>query len=140
MPGIAAVIPETEKVRARYHLGYGSHTFMQAFAFGEVASIEPRGQIEGALNNVLVEAYPKFQQLLCILDGIECEMYGTSNLASIEQVAEVKINRKMMMELRQRYRLAMENLANLIGCIPNVWDQRVFMAGGGGVNVRVNHG
>ena len=139
MAGIAAVIPESEKVRARYHLGYGSHTMMQAFAFGEIASIEPRGQIEGALNNILVEAYPKFQQILCVLDTIECEIYGTSDLASIDSVAEVKVNRQMLKELKQRYQLAMQNLANLIGCIPNVWDQRTLMASGG-LNVRVNHG
>jgi hypothetical protein len=137
MPGIAAVIPEEEKVRARYHLGYGSYTAGQAFAFGHVASIEPHNQCDAALNNLLIHAYAKFQQLLCVLDGIECEVYGTSDLASIDSVAEVKVNRMMLKELKQRYQLAQQNLANLLGCIPNVWDQRQWMIQGSGVNVRV---
>lgn len=132
------ILNDNERMRAKHHLGYINATAAQAFSFGIIAQLEVQSQCEAALDNLLPVALPKFQQLLCALDKIECTVFGTTDLAQIESVAEIKVNREMLKELRERYRLAQESLANMIGTIPNVWDQRSWlMVGGGGINVPV---
>lgn len=137
MAGTATILSKEDKMRARYHLGYGSYTEGQAFAFGIITSVEPWAQAQAALDRMLPEAVSKFRQLINVLECIECEVYGTTDLATIESTSDVKVNRNMLKELRERYQLAQQGLSNLIGCIPNVWDQRQWLARGGGLSVPV---
>lgn len=134
----APVLNDDERMRAKHHLGYINATAAQAFSFGIIQQLEVQSQCEAALDKLLPVALPKFQQLLCALDNIECTVFGTTDLAQLDSIAEIKVNRMMLKELRERYKLAQQALANMIGTIPNVWDQREWlMQGGAGVNVPV---
>jgi len=93
--------------------------------------------IEGALDVLLPAAYPMFYQLLDRMDCIECEVFGGSDLADVDSMGEIHINRKRLSEKAQYYLIAQQSLANLLGVIPNPWDQRSWLGGGGVINVPV---
>jgi hypothetical protein len=76
--------------------------------------------------------------LLDTLDCIWCEVFGGIDTATIDQIAEIKINRKRLKELGQYYDLSRTALANLLGIVPNPFDQRNWWYPMG-INVTVNH-
>ena len=132
---MAAIIPEEAKVRARHHTGYLGVEAAQTFNLGIPAAIQTQFMIEGALNRLLPQSLPKFMELLDRLDCIECEVFGGIDTATVEEVAEIKINRKRLKELRDYYLIAQQSLCNLLGIVANPFDQRVWLQGG--INVSV---
>jgi hypothetical protein len=130
-------ISEGDRVRVRHHMGYHNVGTAQTFQLGLPKATQIDFMIEGAMNVVLESAYPKLYQLLDRLDCIECEVFGGSDLADIDSMGEIKVNRKRLSELAQYYKIAQQALANLLGVIPNFWDQRTWLGGGGVINVPV---
>lgn len=135
---MAVTIPEEDKVRARHHLGYLDVEAAQTFALGIPAAVQTQFMIEGALNRLLPQAVPKFLELLERLDCVECEVFGGIDLASIDEIAEVKISDKRLEKLARYYKLAQQSLSNLLGIVPNPWDQREWLQGDC-INVSVSH-
>lgn len=101
--------------------------------------VQTQFMIERALNALNMPAYPKFQWLLSELDRLECQMFGGSNLAEVNRVDTVEVNRERVKEFGQMYGIARSALANMLGIVPNPYDQRAFWIDGPGVNVPVNH-
>jgi hypothetical protein len=93
--------------------------------------------IEGALNRVLEEHYSKFRQLLCRLDDVEEKVFCGVDLADVDAIDSLTVNRKRLRELAQYYKIAQEGLANLLGVPPNPFDQRSWLSMGS-INVAVS--
>lgn len=128
-------VSEEEKARVRHHLGFLEVQSAYTFGLGIPLNTQPQFMIEGAFNNLLASAYPKFVQLLCRLDTIENQVFCGSELADIESIDTIKVNRMRLKELAQYYKIAQQSLANLLGCPPNPWDMREWLVmSGGGLN------
>lgn len=135
---MAATIAENDKVRARHHTGYLNVEQSQTFVLGIPAGVQTQFLIEGALNRILPQALPKFLELLDRLDCIECELFGGVDLASITSISEIVVRPDRQKELAGYYKVAQQALTNLLGIIPNPFDQRTWLDGGA-VNVSVHH-
>lgn len=133
---MAAAITEQDKVRCRHHLDYLNVEAAQTFSLGIPAGMQTQFMIEGAMNRILPSAIPKFLELLERLDCIECEVFGGIDTATIEELGEIKINRRRLRELGQYYSLARSSLATLMGIMPNPFGLRGWWLEGG-VNVSV---
>lgn len=134
---MAAVVPEEEKVRARRHLGYLGVEASSTFSLGIPAAIQTQFMVEGALNRLLPQSMPTFLMLLDRLDCIDCEFYGGVDTATVSKIAEVEIDDKRIQKIGKYYRNARSDLANLLGIVPNPFDQREIVMEGGGINVPV---
>jgi hypothetical protein len=136
---VAQVLTEEEKAKARHHLGYLQVQSAYTFALGIPLNTQTQFMIEGSFNNLLPSGYPKFRELLCRLDRMEEQVYCGAELADIESIDTIKINRQRIREIMQMYCLARSGLANLLGTVPNPWDQReiVMNANGAGLNIPV---
>lgn len=135
-----AVIPEEQRVRARHHLGYLNVEASATFSLGIPAAIQTQFIIEGALNRLLPQAVAKFNELVNLLDCIECK-FADTDLSDIDQLGEIKVNRKRLKEIAEQYCSFRTGLANLLGIVPNPFDdRRIISLGDGGLNVPVMHG
>lgn len=136
---MAAIIPEETKVRARHHLGYLGVEQSQTFALGIPAAVQTQFMIEGAMNRLLQQSVPRFNQVLDQLDCIECK-FAETDLSDIDEIAEIKVNRKRLPEIAKQYCYFRSALANLLGTVPNPYDQRsLIVMGDGGINASVQH-
>jgi len=135
-------IAESDKVRARYHLGYVQIASAYTFNLGVPAAIQTQFMIEGALNNVLPQAEQKFVWVLDQLDMIECQMITDRPNLAATHVDEIGINLKEFRYLREHYLYFQTTLANMLACPPNPFDQRPGLGQGYGagsvINARVN--
>jgi len=138
VPLQAAILTEEEKSKCRYHLGYLDVQAASSFSLGTPAMVQTQFMIEGAMNNLNMVAYPKFVQLLCRLDQVEAEVYCTLDLVQVNKVDSVEVNRNQMKELAARYKLAQQALAQMLGIVPQPFEQRSWLTGED-INVRVNH-
>lgn len=137
---MAVNIPEEDKARARHHLGYLGVEQSQTFVLGIPAGVQTQFMIEGALNRLLPHSMPRFLKLLEQLECLECK-YGDAELSDVDQIAEIKINRKRLKEIATQYCNFRTGLANLLGIVPNPFDERnIVSLGDGGMNVSVQHG
>jgi len=133
---MAATLAEQDKVRARHHLGYLNVEQAQTFVLGIPSGVQTQFMIEGALNRLLPQALPKFLEMLERLDCVECELFGGIDLASITSISDIVIRPERRKELSGYYQVARQGLANLLGIIPNPYDQRDWV-GGDVINVSV---
>lgn len=137
---MAAVITEDEKARARHHLGYGEVESASTFNLGIPAAMQTAFMIEGALNRILPSAAERFRKLLCQLDATEDRVFCGTDLAEVDRIDTVEVNRQRLKELAQTYKIAQQGLANLLQVVPNPFDMREWLKmGGGGINVAVGH-
>jgi hypothetical protein len=136
---MAATLAEQDKVRARHHLGYLNVEQAQTFVLGIPAGVQTQFMIEGALNRLLPQALPKFLEMLERLDCVECELFGGIDLASITSISDIVIRPERRKELSGYYQVARQGLANLLGIIPNPYDQRTWIDDGM-INVPVING
>jgi len=134
---MTALLTDEEKVKARHHLGYLNVQEAQTFFLGIPAGVQTQFMIEGAFDRVLPAAIPEFRRLLDVLDRIEEQAIGDLELLAIDQIDEIKINPKEHPRLWREYARWARALANLMGIIPNPYDQR--WATGGGINTSVVH-
>jgi len=126
---MAVQISDPDKARARHHMGYLGVEQAQTFVLGIPAAVQTQFMIEGAMVRLLAESLPRFYLLLERLDCLECEVFGGSDLADIESMGEIKVNRMRLKELSQYYLIAQQGLANLLGIVPNPFDQRIWLQG-----------
>jgi len=134
------ILSDAKKAKARHHLGYGGVQEAQTFAMGIPASVQTSFMIEGALNKLLPESLPLFDQLIAAMDGIETQMLGDQELLAVTQIDTIQIRPDEFKQLKLQYQHWQASLGNLLLIPPNPFDQRFGGLGGGGVNVRVNHG
>ena len=134
---MAAVITEDEKARARHHLGYGQVDAASTFALGVPAAMQTAFMIEGALNKISQSGAERFRMLLCRCDAIENQVFCGADLADVERIDTIEVNRKRLRELAQMYKIAQQALGNLLQVPPNPFDMREWMSMGG-INVGVS--
>lgn len=115
---------DDERVRIRHHLGYLNVAAVSTYNLGVPAMQQTQFMVEGAMQAVLMPAYEKVKQFLCRMDDVEQEIYCGKDLASVNSIAEINVNRDRVKELVQMYRIAQQGLANLLGIVPNPFDQR----------------
>jgi hypothetical protein len=135
---MAAIIAENDKVRCRHHTGYLNVEAAQTFALGVPAPVQTQFMIEGAMNRILPQALPKFLEQLDRLDCIECEVFGSIDLASITSISEIVVRPDRLKELSRYYKIAQQGLTNMLGIIPNPNDQREWLQSAQ-INVSVQH-
>lgn len=133
-----AVFSEDEKVRMRHHCGFLNVADAYTFVQGVPAGVQTQFIIEGAMQRVRAEAAPKARELLCRLDSLERSYYcSADDFASVTKIDNIEINPKRRRELAGYYKTAQQSLCNLLGIVPNPWDQReILMSGGINVPVR----
>jgi hypothetical protein len=115
---------DEDKVRIRHHMGYLNVSEVQTYSLGVPAAVETQYLIEGAMNRVLPEAEVHVFEVLSRLDAIECQMTGDLELLAVDEIGEIKVNRKEMNQLRREYRHWQWKLANALGVEPNKYDYR----------------
>lgn len=125
---MAAVITEEEKNRARHHMGYPEVEAVSTFALGVPAAMQTNFMIEGAMQRINASpgAVERFRQLLCRMDGVENELECGMDLASVDRIDTIEVRSDRVNELGKYYRYWQTSLANLLGIVPNPWDQRSF--------------
>lgn len=136
-----AVVTSEEKVRCRHHLGYQNVESIMTFQLGVPAAMQTTFMIEGALDRIMSTpgAVEKFRQLLAQCDRIEAQVFCGIDLADIEVLDTITVNRKRLRELAQYYLIAVGGLENLLGVVRNPWDKREWLQmASGGINVSVS--
>ena len=133
-----ASVTESDRARARHHLGYLQVSAAATYSLGVPAAMQTQFMIEGAFEKLLDSAMPKFVSLLDQLDCIECELFSGADTATVESIGEITINRKRISELGRYYSIARNALANLMGIVPNPFDQRNDWFRANGINVSVS--
>lgn len=136
------MIGEADKDRARHHLGYLGVQEAATFQLGVPAAVQTQFMIERAWEKVLPSAEPRFVSTLDELDKIECQISGNTENVAVESIGEITMRKDEFKQLIIRYKFWRGSLANLLGIIPNPYDQREWLGmgwngGGNGVNVRV---
>ncbi len=134
---MAQPVTEEEKGRARHHMGYLEVEAAQTFVLGVPAGVQTQFMIEGALNRMTATGVARFRTLLCRLDGIEEKVFCGIDNADVDEVESIKMRRDRLAELARYYKIAQQALANLMGIVPNPFDQREWLMGGS-LNVRVS--
>jgi len=132
-------LTDEEKVKARHHLGYLQVQQSSTFVLGIPAAVQTQFMIENAFDKILLSAEPEFRRHLTILDRLENQMIDDLELLAVDQVDEIKVRATEQKELWQQYDRWRHSLANILGIIPNPYDQRLNSAGVGGINARVIH-
>lgn len=138
------MITDDEKVRARHHLGYLNVGSASTFVLGVPAAVQTQFMIEGAFSKILPAAEARFRKTLQFLDDIEEQIVENTENVAATGVDEINLNPNEFKDLLTRYRHWQGGLANMLGIVPNPFDQRPMLGagwgGGGGMNVRVNNG
>lgn len=133
------MLTEDEKSRARHHLGYLQVTSAQTFVLGVPAAVQTTFMIEGALNKLLPSGESKFRSILDNLDGVEAQIIEDQENLAVDQIDTIKVRPDEFKHLMIRYEYWRSGLANLLGIIPNPFDQRAYIGRGfSGVNVPVS--
>lgn len=134
---MAVVISEDEKSSARHHLGYLEVEAAQTFVLGVPAGVQTQFMIEGALNRMTNTGAQRFREMLCRLDSLENQVFCGVDLADVNKIGELEVNRARLPELARYYKIAQQGLANLLGIVPNPYDQREWLMTGS-INVSVS--
>lgn len=129
-----------QKARARKHLGYLGVQAVETFHLGVPAVTTTQFMIEGAWDKILPEHEGMFEKALCQLDAIEeSAIMGGIAVADATQTGSISINPNRLRDLARLYREVQGTLANMLGVIPNPFDQRRwFGAGAESLNVPVS--
>ncbi len=129
-------LTQDEMVSSRHHLGYPNVGEVQTFAFGIPAAMQTTFMIEGAMVRILPQAEARFRYLLSKLDQTECKIDDVLDSADMSEAEDVKFRDNALAKVAQVYKVYQQSLANLMGIVPNPYDQREWLQGGG-INVSV---
>lgn len=129
-------LTQDQMVKARHHMGYPNVGAVQTFAFGVPAAMQTTFMIEGAMVRILPQAESRLQYLLEKLDKAECKIDDVLDSADMSEAEDVKFRDNGLAKVAQVYKVYQQGLANLMGIVPNPYDQREWLQGGG-INVSV---
>lgn len=134
---MGALVTDEEKARARHHLGYHAVESVATFALGVPAAMQTTFMVEGALDRIMTTpgSVEKFRQLLERLDCVENEVFCGIDLASVDVLDTITVNKGRVRELAKYYLIALGGLENLLGVVRNPWDRREWLEWG--INVSV---
>lgn len=132
---------EADKIRVRRHMGYPAVDNIQTIQHSVPAGLQTLFALNSTLEKITESLLPEVLRWCSECECTECEVFGNKDMANVESVGTVKVNRLRLRELRDTYLLAQQNLANVLGSVPNPFDQRQWLSGGGGIgNGRVFNG
>ena len=128
-----------EIVNARHHCGYPNVSAVATYSLGIPAAMQTTFMIEGALVRVLQEAEKKFRDLLAKLDRAECKVEEILEAIVLSKAEDVEYNQAALQRNAQIYKIWQQSLTNMLGIVPNPYDQREWLQTGsaGGLNVPV---
>jgi hypothetical protein len=132
------MISEQDKVRARDHLGYIGVGSVWTFSLGVPAALQTQFMVEGAFGKILPQHEAKFVQLLDRMDKIEQQIEDDTENVAADAIDEIKLRSDEFEQLLIRYKYWQAKLANLLGIVPNPFDQRwSSWVGGGGLGPNI---
>lgn len=131
-------LTEDEQVKCRHHLGYPNVGAVQTYAFGVPAAMQTTFMIEGAMVRVLAQAESRLRFLLDKLDQAECKIDDILGIVEISKAEDTEFDPDALSKLARIYKIHQQSLANLLGIVPNPFDQRDWLQGSGGINVAVS--
>ncbi len=133
------MLTDDEIVKARHHMGYPNVSAVATYSLGIPAAMQTTFMIEGALVRVLFSAEKKFRELLDKLDRAECKVEEVLDAVVLSKAEDVEYNQDALKKVATVYKLWQQSMANMLGIVPNPFDQREWLGlgEGGGVNVPV---
>lgn len=133
---ILTPLTETEKVRARKHMGYVSAKERPIISLG-LPSVSPtQSSFEAILNEIPQAALPEIRMHLDLLDGIQKQGLDDLELLAVTGVGSIAIASDEQKKLREQYDYYVAELSNLLGVSRNPYDVRLQV---GSINVSVMH-
>jgi len=133
-----ALTPD-EIVKVRGHMGYPNVSAVQTYALGVPTAMQTTFMIEGAMVKVLAQAEARLRFLLAKLDAAECKIDDILEVVELTKAEDVEFNQGGLTMIARIYKIHQQSLANLLGVVPNPWDQREWLSGAGGsINVPVS--
>jgi hypothetical protein len=122
------------------YLGVGSAS---TFVLGIPAGVQTQFMIEGAFSRILPSQEGNFRTLLDRMDALEQQIVDDSENVAVDAVDEIKLREDEFEQIIKRYRHWQGALGNMLGVIPNPFDQRPYLGagwnGGSGINAPVGH-
>ena len=123
-------------------MGYLNVGSASTFSLGIPAAVQTQFTIEGAWSKILPQAEPLFRKFLDRLDRIEEQIEEDTENVAVDSIDEIKLRADELRQLILRYQYWQGGLGNLLGVVPNPFDQRLWLGqgyngGSGGVNVSV---
>lgn len=134
-------IAESDKVRARHHMGYVGVQAVATYVLGVPAALQTQFMIERAFTAVLPQSEAKFRSLLDNMDTLEQQIMDDADTLIASKVGEISLRDDEYEKIIQRYEHMRGALGNLLGVPPNPYDMRPWLSGGAGrspVNVPVS--
>jgi hypothetical protein len=136
------MISESDKDRARGHMGYLAVQQASTFVLGVPAAVQTQFVIEGAWSKILPSAEARFRRYLDRLDMIERQIEEDTENVAVDRIDEIELRADELTQLIKRYKHWQGNLSNLLGVPPNPFDARPMLGqgyngAGSGINVPV---
>jgi hypothetical protein len=132
-----AVLSDPEKNRIRYHTGYLVTTMVASVQLGFPRATQPMFLVEQAMNLIPDDAIGLIRERVAILDSTETRMVQAQARLAADQLGNLKIREKEILQLRGEYRYWAQTLADLLGVPLNTYSFRFRGLGGGGLNIPV---
>lgn len=117
-------------VKCFHHLGYPNVGEISTFAFGVPAAMQTTFMIGGALVRILPNAESMVYDFIAKLDRAECAVDEFLETVSIAKAEDVEYRENAFAKIAQVYKMRQQALANLLGIVPNPFDQREWLQGG----------
>lgn len=126
-------LTEFDSIRVRRHLGYPGMDTVFTFQHSIPAGLQTAYAVNDTLVHLTPDIVPHALRWVDECDRIECEYLSNMDLANVESFGSIKVNRERSRELAEGYLMARQNLANLLGVVPNPFDQRAWISGASGM-------
>lgn len=122
-------------------MGYLQVQDSQTFVLGVPAGVQTQFMLEGAFGRILPSAEKDLRGLLDRLDRVLERLEESEENEEVDSIGDIHLKDKAFQKLVARYRWWQGMVANLLGVMPNPYDQRFASWGGGGsgINVPVRH-
>src|SRR5271154_5584017 len=98
------MVPESDKVRARRHMGYGAVQESSTFVLGMPAAVQTAFMIEGAWARILPSSEKEFFWLLDKLDDIEAIVFEDTPNTAATKIGNIELNQDQFARLMERYK------------------------------------
>lgn len=134
------MLTDNQKARARYHLGYLGVQPVATWQLGIPAMTTTQFMIEFAWDKILPEMEGLFELQLCRLDKIENHLFDNLDLNDVLKTGAIEVDPDRLKKFAILYSQPLGALSNMLGVMPNPFDQRPWVGRGmgGGVNCGVS--
>jgi len=133
-------LSESDRARARHHLGYTGVEPASAILLGYPSTSQPQFLLESSMSRLLPETVPLVLRDLQILDCIEGQMVDSFRRLKAQQLGDLKLRNSNEEPtehdlLERTYAYWRDRLADDLGVVPNPYGRRPH--GGAPMNIPV---